>query len=391
MPPRRPCDRSTSWTLGLALAALAACSSTGSGSDFSAEEVRATIDAAREDQAAGRTQDALERLAEAKHAEGLPLELRSELEAELETVADRRIQELSAGRGGARRLEDMLDMELPGPIAVTAGVTAARKRMEAGKPYKAFRMLQKVEERYPTHHMRRAAGEICAQAGLEMSEDEPSFLGFFSSRDEGMEALEWLVITYPSEPRGDEAFQRLAEMYASDRDYQLSVLRYEGLVANHLDSPLAVEAQACIPRMRLAGLESPEYDRRELNRARRELEGWLELHAGNEGEAMVRLDYGDCLRRLVLSDLGISRFYLRIDRPFGARYHAVRALETARLCGDQPLAQRSEALIARADELERELRAGADREEFQDRPDAELPPAEALQQPITREKGSGGP
>ena len=358
---------------------------------MSAAEVKAAISAAREDQAAGRTQAALERLAEAKRAEALPLELRSELEALLETVADRRIQELAAGHGGASRLENMLDLELPGPIAVTAGVTAARKRMEAGRPYKAFRTLQKVEERYPTHHMRRAAGEICAEAGLEMSEDEPGFLGFFSSRDEGLEALEWLVITYPSEPRGDEAFQRLAEMYADDRDYQLSVLRYEGLVANHLDSPLAIEAQARIPRMRLAGLESPEYDRRELLRARRELEGWLELHAGKEDEAMVRLDYGDCLRRLVLSDLGIGRFYLRIDRPYGARYHAVRALETARLCGDEPLIKSSEDLIARADELERELGAGAEQEEFQDRPDAELPPAEALQEPITREKGNGEP
>jgi hypothetical protein len=303
--------------LAFALALVAACSSTGSGSNMSQEEVTEAIAKAREEQAQGATRDALERLAQAKEAQTLSPELRSELEAQLETVADRRIQELTAGSGGARQLEHMLDLGLPGPIAVTAGVTAARKRLDAGKPYKAFRLLQKVEERYPTHHLRRAAGDICAEAGLKMSEDEPSFLGFFSDRDEGMEALEWMVITYPSEPRSDVAYERLAEMYAADRDYQLSVLRYEGLVANHIESPLWIEAKARIPRMRLAGLESPEYDRRELLRARRELEDWLDTHAGHEGEAMVRLDYGDCLRRLVLSDLGIGSSTCASTSPSG--------------------------------------------------------------------------
>jgi hypothetical protein len=377
----------------LALVALAgvlasACSSTG-GRRQAPEDVAAAVESARADLAAGRSADALETLGAAREAEGLPLELRSELEVLLEEAANRRIDELSAAPGGAGELEDMLDLDLPGPIAVTAGVTAARKRLEAGQPYKAFRQLQRVEERYPTHHERRAAGEICAEAGLVMARDKKRFLGFFSNRDEGIEALEWLVVTYPSEPRGDEAYFRLAELYADDRDFILSVRRYEDLVAYHLRSPLATEAQARIPRMRLAGLESPEYDRRDLIQARAELEAWLERYAGHALEERVRLDYGDCLRRLVLSDQGIARFYLRIDQPYGARLHAARALEVARLAGDAELESLSGELVARADALERELGTARGREGFLDRPDAELAPQGALQTPITREERGG--
>jgi len=372
---------------GLLAMALPACSSTGSGRSMSAEQVAAAVETARAELAEGHTADALERLGEAREAQGLPLELESEVESLLEQAANRRIDELSAGTGGASELEDMLDLELPGPIAVTAGVTGARKRLEGGQPYKAFRLLQKVEQRYPTHHERRAAGEICAQAGLTMSQDKKRFLGFFSDRDEGIEALEWLVVTYPSEPRGDEAYFRLAELYAADRDFDLSVRRYEDLVAYHTRSPLSVEAEARIPRMRLAGLESPEYDRRELLRARSELEAWIQGHGGSELEQQVRLDYGDCLRRLVLSDQGIARFYLRIDQPFGARFHAARALETARLAGDESLSGSSRDLIARADALEEALGAGQQREGFLDRPDAQVKPSEALEVPTTREQG----
>jgi outer membrane protein assembly factor BamD (BamD/ComL family) len=387
-PLRRP-GAAVVLALGLALALSTACSSTG-GRRQAPEDVAAALESARADLSAGRTADALETLGAAREAEGLPLELRSELEVLLEEAANRRIDELAAQPGGAGELEDMLDLDLPGPIAVTAGVTAARKRLDAGQPYKAFRQLQRVEERYPTHHERRAAGELCVEAGLVMSRDKKRFLGFFSNRDEGIEALEWLVVTYPSEPRGDEAYFRLAELYAEDRDFILSVRRYEDLVAYHLRSPLAVEAQARIPRMRLAGLESPEYDRRDLIRARAELEAWLERYPGHGLEERVRLDYGDCLRRLVLSDLGIARFYLRIDRPYGARLHAARALETARLAGDGGLEQESGALVARADTLERELGSGAGREGFLDRPDAELAPSGALETPMVREEQGGG-
>jgi hypothetical protein len=59
----------------------------------------------------------------------------------------------------------------------------------------------------------------------------------------------------------------------------------------------------------------------------------------------VRVDYADCLQRLVRSDLGIARFYRRITQPFGARFHATRALSVARETGNEKLIHESESFL----------------------------------------------
>ena len=67
-----------------------------------------------------------------------------------------------------------------------------------------------------------------------------------------------------------------------------------------------------------------------LLKARFELEEWLRGHAGDSLEERVRLDYTDCLLRLIENDLSVARFYRRIDKQQGARLHAERALADAR-------------------------------------------------------------
>ena len=57
----------------------------------------------------------------------------------------------------------------------------------------------------------------------------------------------------------------------------------------------------------------------------------------NGVEKKVRLDYADCLGRLVQNDLTVARFYRRIDKTAGARLHADRALEVARASEDERL------------------------------------------------------
>jgi hypothetical protein len=54
---------------------------------------------------------------------------------------------------------------------------------------------------------------------------------------------------------------------------------------------------------------------------------------------------GDCLRRLCDSDLSIAGFYCTVDNPFGARFHAQRAVDEAHEAGDEARAQRAQALV----------------------------------------------
>ena len=241
----------------------------------------------------------------------------------------------------------MLELDLPQRLAVDAGVAAARLYLAQGRPFKAYSMLKKVETKYPRHHGKVEAGEILFDAGMQLADDPSSFLGFFEARDDGFEVLEYLVLTYPLERRCDQAFFKLAEMYAEDRYYEIARERHEELLYAHIKSPLAVASEARIPHLRLLGLESPEYDRRELLKARSELELWLQGHPGHELEEEVRFDYADCLARLVASDLGIARFYRRIDTPFGARFHAARALEIAELAENPTLIASAKSLLNR--------------------------------------------
>ena len=363
--------------------ALGACRSStfGRAEVASAEEVPAVVERAQAEEQAGRPTEAIDLLYAAREVGELSTDERIRVETLLEQMVERRIRQLEELGTGDVELEDITELGLPTPTSVLAGIVAARQRQDQGRSYKAYKLLADLETRFPTHPERNRAGEITAEAGLSMSLEKRRFLGFFTRRDEGVEALEWLVLTYPSVTRCDEAYFRLGEIYASDRRFKLAVQRYEDLVSYHIGSPLSIEAQARVPRMRLQGLESPEYDRAELIKARRELELWLQNHPGQHQEEQVRRDYGDCLRRLVLSDQGIARFYLRIGRPFGAQLHAQRALDVARLTGDAELVTVCEGLLVRANELAEQVAREGEFEGFLDRPDAEEKPTEVIQPP----------
>jgi hypothetical protein len=341
--------------LPLVLALLGSCASPFGGSRYeieSPDEVPPAIAAARRDLEAGKTEKALERVRAAREVRGVSPEIRDELEVLLEKTAARRIEELSKPDSDPSELADLADLDLPQQLAVSAGVGAARLYLARGRPYKAYRELKELETRFPRHHGRAQAGEILVEAGLKLARSDAGWW-MWTDRDDGMEVLEFLVLTYPSEPRCDLAFSELARMYEEDRQYQLAIDRHEELLLSHSDSPLVVASRARIPHARLASIESPEYDRKQLLRARSEIEAWLAVYDDEDHalEQRVRVDYADVLHRLAESDLGIARFYRRISQPYGARFHAARALAVAREAGDVALVRRSEGLIASLPEV----------------------------------------
>jgi hypothetical protein len=351
------------WLLALALVAAASCSAlnrpfggqSGMSTPKNAEEAKAALAQAEQDFARGRTQRALDRAILCRDATGLPSEVRNETETAVERYAWKRIDELSVKGSKPGDLIDMVELNLPRTLAVRAGVRGAELWLEQGKPYKAFKALKKVDAKFPNHHERARAGELLAQAGLELANDDWSFLGMFKARDDGQEILEYLVVNYPKEKRCDEAYATLAKLYAQDREWELARTRCEDLLLYHTDSPLAAWAEAHVPHYRLCALRSPEYDRRELVRARGELEQWLDRHRTSSSETSslehtVRVDYADCLIRLCRSDLGVAQFYERIDQRTGAMLHADRAVEEAKTSGNA-------ALLAEATQMAKRARA----------------------------------
>jgi outer membrane protein assembly factor BamD (BamD/ComL family) len=347
-----------SLALVISLALCAACSSLNAPftrpkpTDVSkVGDVPAAIETARADFDAGRTADALARVRSAREVAGLDADTRNQLDVLIEKFAERRIQELSKPGSDPHELADVFELGLPLTLAVEAGVGAARLLLDQGHPYKAYSQLKKVETKYPRHPGKVEAGEILFKAGMQLADDPWNFMGFFATRDDGIEVLEFLVLTYPLEKHCDEAFFKLATMYEHDRLWELARQRHEELLYSHIRSPLAVQSEARIPHLRLAGLDSPEYDRKELLKARDELKVWLEHHPDHELAPQVQVDYADCLQRLVASDMGIAAFYRRISEPFGARFHAARALETAKLTNDGTLIASAQDLLSSLPEV----------------------------------------
>ncbi len=334
----------------LAALTLGSCSSINKPIDWdkarSPADVSLRIEQAREDLANGRTERALRKLRGSRDVRGLSTELRDELESLLEEVAERRIGELSGADARPRELADMVELGLPNQLAVAAGVRAARLYLERGREYKAYKLLVDLEDRYPRHHGKIEAGAVLIEAGLALADDPSSFLGLFTGRSDGIQILEYAVLTYPADRRCDEAYFKLAELYEQDRLWALARERHEDLRLWHPDSPFAAISEAMIPRLRLRALKSPEYERRDLLKARYELESWLRSHAGHEIEPDVKLDYADCLGRLVLNDLSVARFYRRIEQYFGARLHAERALADSRAAGNQELIESAEKVLS---------------------------------------------
>lgn len=314
-----------------------------------AEDVEDSLARAEALAAAGDRRQALEILQEARGLRGLDPEIRDEIERRTEAVAHERLAELEQ-EGDPKELENLMEMGLPRQLAVTAGVAAAERWLERGKPKKTVKLIRELDEKFPFHHERVRAGQVLFDAGYSMSQG-PRRWSIFTSRDNGRDALEYLCDKYVSDPHWDEAAFRVGQIYEEDRKWFDARKWYEDLVFFRPESPLVPDARARVPRMRLASIASPEYDRTEILTARSELERWLEIYPDHELAERVRSDLADCLTRLWKSDMLIAHFYERNGKPVGARFHAERARETAGRLDAPELSAETEEFLRKLAEI----------------------------------------
>ena len=304
-------------------------------SSMSPDAVPAAIKSAENALAKNDNAAALEWMRVASETQGLPTEQREHVQVLLEQAAGKRIDELSTPESDPEDLADLVEIGLPRQLAVTAGVRAARRLVETGELVDAYKLLKRLDTKFPLHQERQQAGDMMCEIGLVLIKDGPGFLGFFTTRDDGQEVLEYVILNAPWAKRCDDAYVALADLYAEDHEWTLAIDRCEKLVLNHPASPHRVAAQARVPKLRLRSIKSPEFDRTAILKAEIEFKEWLQMYAGNALEPEVRLQLADCQRRLSDNDMIVSHFYERVGNPFGARYHATRAIEEARISGDE--------------------------------------------------------
>ena len=359
--PRSPTLISVQTVLRFVLLALllSGCGTTylkrspGVPSSIDPDEVPGAITAAEDALFAEQPQVALDWMRAATDLEGLPSDQRSKVQRLLEASAERFIDSIRNDPAAAEMLSEITDLELPRQITVSAAVIGAELFVQRSEYNEGVKLIQRLDKRYPTHHLRPEAGEILMDAGLALSEMQSGW--FDSHREHAFAALEYVSVNYPSTPRGDQALRRLAEMYEDDERWEYAIARHEELTQNYPNSTLSPYSLARIPHLRLASIESPEYDRKALIQARQDLEKWLRDYAGHAATEQARYDLRDALVRLAESDLGIADFHVTIKNNPGARYHAERALQEAQAAGDEERGARAQAILDQTPEAENAL------------------------------------
>ena len=360
-PAQRPGRGWWLWALLLLGACKALTRPEGVPAELEVGQVPLELEVARDELQVGRVHEAFFRTKAAREAEDLPADLRVEAESLFERATIALIELHSGPEGDSEVLEELLGFEgVRVPLAVRAGVRAARLLYDRdAERSDAFRLIKKVDEKFPHHQERVAAGDLLAEIGFSFAQDDRRYGFFFKYRDHATPVLEYLVLNYPNQEQCDRAYFTLAQLYEQSKLWSLAINRHEDLVLWHPTSPLVTAARARIPHLRLQSQASPEYDRHEIELALEESEVWLSRFSDPELEESVKASRLDALQRLADNDLIVAQFYLRVGNRSGAERHARRAVDTARTGGVEPQIRETEQLLARiVAELPEELPEG---------------------------------
>ena len=273
--------------------------------------------------------------------------------ATAQSLLERGAEELSERSMSAYDLEDLAESELPARIAVPAGLRGARILIEEDERSDAYRLIQKIDQRYPSHAFRDDAGDILWTIGTSYANDTRKRLFLFPYSNRAPGVFEYLSTEYPTHERSDDALVRLAEIYTDGRLFDQAIEKHRELVLWAPDSPFRVKSEAEIPRLRLADLDGPAYDRDAMLLSLSELEAWVRDYSGHELRPEVDRTMVDCLQRLADNDLIVARFYSTVNSPDGARQHAERALEFGKRAGNAEQQEEIRTFLASVDEIER--------------------------------------
>ena len=272
-------------------------------------------------------------------------ELRHRTELLLELCALQRLENLVASNASVSDFEDLFEDDVPKNVRVSAGIAGARLLLKRGEPIEAYNLIRRIDGEFSSHHERAAAGDILAEAGFALAKSTKYHLFFFSYRARAPEVLEYLVLNYPSNFHGEEAYLILAQLYEADGELEFALERYEDLLLYYRSSRFVPLAEARIPALRLRLVQGPQYDRSEILKAKRELLDWVARHPGDPLESEVLASLRECRALEIDSDLYIARFYRRVDKVIGARVHADRALAVAVEVGDLERAEMAREIL----------------------------------------------
>ncbi|MEM8713747.1 MAG: hypothetical protein AAGG01_22625, partial [Planctomycetota bacterium] len=279
-------------------------------------------------------------------------ELQTDQRAEAQAYLERSAEALSERSTSPRDLEDLALGDMPARIAVPSGLRGAQLLIDDDERSDAFRLIQRVDQRYPSHAFRDEAGDLLWRIADSYAKDTRKRLFLFPYSNRAPGVFEYLSTEYPTHEKSDEALVELARIYTEDRLFDLAIEKHRELLLWAQDSPYRIRSEAEIPRLRLADLDGPAYDRDAMLLSLSELEAWIQSHPQHALRPEVDRTLVDCLQRLADNDLIVAEFYSTVKSRNGARQHAERALEFAKRAGNPEQEAEVRAFLASVDEIE---------------------------------------
>ncbi len=301
---------------------------------------------ARTEVAGSAVDRGVRRLVKLREVVGLTPEERVEVEDLLRRTIGQLFDDPEGERYDSDDYFELYELELPPTLRATAGVLAADRLFDEGHPVRAWKQIRDVDRELANHGARSLAGEVLGKIGIWLIQNDATYYFFFSYRERGVSALEYLVVQYPLATACPQAYVELSQYYEDTFDLDYAIERLEDLLLYHPGSAYSIHAEARLPFLRMERLHRMSYDRSELQQAAAEIERWLRLYPDHELEEWVRALRVEAQRRLAENDLVHARYYRRVGSDFGTRIHAQRALGIADAAGISAAAEEARALLA---------------------------------------------
>ncbi len=342
-------------TAGLLALAASSCSSgpIGSVKPLDLDEVPPALDVARATDLDQADEDEVAETVASMLAVLKTPKIDTDQRATAQRILERGAEALIERSEDEEDLEDLALSDLPSRVAVPAAMRGARLRLEDDERSDAFRLLQRIDQRYPSHAFRTEAGQLLWDIGDSYARDTRKRLFLFPYSNRAPGVFEYLSTEYPTHEKSDDALVRLAETYTDQRLYLIAIDKHRELVLWHRSSTFRPKSEAEIPRLRLANLDGPEYDREAMLIALGELEAWIAQYGDHELRSEVDRTLVDCLQRLADNDLIVANSSRTVNSPAGARQHGERALDYGKRAGNPEQQEEIRAFLASVGEIER--------------------------------------
>ncbi|MFH0945726.1 MAG: outer membrane protein assembly factor BamD [Planctomycetota bacterium] len=190
----------------------------------------------------------------------------------------------------------------------------------------AFLHYRRLMAQYPYTARTVAVSKRIWVVGKELIDRRGGWFGDLSSLHEvGVEALNFLVTTFPRSSYADDAWKELAEAFALDHHHQAVADIYERLIREYPESEWTDLATYKVTQAYRAQSRGFAYDVDPLLRAHAALKRYLRAFPEGNFVEQAQADLKELEEDVVRHELEIAQFYRERGLPEGERLHLANA------------------------------------------------------------------